>query len=156
MQRQNEITEMFVKQQNLSHLPQRDIPIFTGNLMEYRTFVRAFEHAIDTKTESSRDKLYYLEQYTGGEAKDLVRSCVHMEPNKSYKKAWDLLHKEFGDELKIASAYIDKMLNWSLIKTEDGKALKTYALFLIGCRNVMEDLEYMDEMDNPTNIRVVI
>lgn len=56
-----------------------------------------------------------------------------MEPNKGYKKAWDLLHKEFGDELKIASAYIDKMLNWLPIKTEDGKALKTYALFLIGC-----------------------
>ncbi|KAL0150819.1 hypothetical protein M9458_051514 [Cirrhinus mrigala] len=156
MQRQNEIIEMFVRQQNVSHLPPRDIPIFSGNLMEYRTFVRAFEHAIDNKTENARDKLYYLEQYTGGEAKDLVRSCVHMEPNKGYKKAWDLLHKEFGDELKIASAYIDKMLNWAQIKQEDGKALKTYALFLIGCRNVMEDLEYMDEMDNPTNVRIVI
>lgn len=66
------------------------------------------------------------------------------------------MHKEFGDELKIASAYIDKVLNWSQIKAEDGKALKMYALFLIGCRNVMEDLDYMDEMDNPTNIRIVI
>lgn len=132
MQRQNEIAEMFVKQLNLSHLPHRDIPIVTGNLMEYRTFVKAFEHGIDTKMDSAREKFYYLEQYTGGEAKYFVCSCVHMEPNKGYKKAWDLFHKEFGDKLKIANAYTDKVLNWSQIKTDDGKALKTYALFLIG------------------------
>lgn len=111
---------------------------------------------LSTPKQSARDKLYYLEQYTGGEAKDRVHNCVHMEPNKGYKEAWDLLHKEFGDELKIASAYIDKVLNWSHIKSEDGKALKTYALFLFECQNVTEDLDYMDEKDNPKYIRIVI
>lgn len=56
----------------------------------------------------------------------------------------------------IASAYIDKALKWPQIKAEDGKALKTYALFLTGCRNTMQDVELMEEMDNPTNMRLVI
>ena len=56
----------------------------------------------------------------------------------------------------IASAYIDKALQWPQIKTEDGKALNAYAVFLTGCRNTMEDVAFMEEMDNPTNMRMVV
>lgn len=67
MQWQNEITKMLVKQQDAFHLPKRDIHVFKGDPLVYKSFIRAFEHAIDSKTESSRDKLYYLEQYISGE-----------------------------------------------------------------------------------------
>lgn len=60
------ITEMLVKQQNMSLLPHKDIPVFKGDPLTYRSFIRAFEHAVDIKTDSYQDKLYYLEQYTGG------------------------------------------------------------------------------------------
>lgn len=56
----------------------------------------------------------------------------------------------------IARAYIEKALKWPQIKSDDGKALSAYALFLIGCRNTLEDGESMEEMDNPTNMRAVI
>ncbi|KAJ8397142.1 hypothetical protein AAFF_G00009960 [Aldrovandia affinis] len=73
-----------------------------------------------------------------------------------YKEAKRLLHKHYGDELRIASAYIDKALQWPQIKSEDGKALNAYAMFLVGCRNTMEDIESLEEMDNPTNLRTVV
>lgn len=56
----------------------------------------------------------------------------------------------------IASAYIDKALSWPQIKSEDGKALSTYAVFLTGCRNTMEAVDFMEEMDNSTNMRIVV
>ncbi len=34
--------------------------------------------------------------------------------------------------------------------------LSAYALFLTGCHNTMQDVDYMAEMDNPTNMRVII
>lgn len=37
MQRQNEITEMLLKQQNLSHLPQRDVPVFKSDPLIYKS-----------------------------------------------------------------------------------------------------------------------
>lgn len=67
-----------------------------------------------------------------------------------------LLLSLWPDELMIASAYIDKALKWPQIKSEDGKALNTYAVFLTGCCNTMEDVEFMEEMDNPTNMRIVV
>ncbi len=156
MHRQNEITELLVKQQSLSQLPQRDVPVFSGDPLVYISFIRAFEHSIENKTNNPQDRLYYLEQFTSGEPQALVRSCEHMSPTKGYKEAKHLLHLHYGNELKIATAYLEKALKWPQIKTEDSKGMKTYALFLIGCRNTMADVEFMDEMNNPTNMRTVL
>ena len=64
MQRQNVITELLVKQQQLSQLPTKDIPVFKGDALQYKSFIRAFEHAIDLKTDNDQDKLYFLEVYS--------------------------------------------------------------------------------------------
>ena len=79
-----------------------------------------------------------------------------MQPEKGYREARLLLQEQYGDELKIAMAFIDKALKWPQIKTDDAKGLHAYALFLIGCRNTMQDVDYMDEMDNPTNMRAIL
>lgn len=87
MQRQNVITELLVKQQQLSQLPTRDISVFKGDALQYKSFMRAFEHAIEQKTDNDQDKLYFLEQFTDGEPQELVRSCAHMTPSKGYREA---------------------------------------------------------------------
>lgn len=51
---------------------------------------------------------------------------------------------------------MEKALRWPQIKPELGKALDAYALFQIGCRNTMDDTEVVEEMNNPTNMRLVI
>lgn len=79
-----------------------------------------------------------------------------MRADKGYREARRLLQQHYGDELQIATAYINKALEWPPIKAEDRKALNAYALFLIGCRNTMNDIEFMDEMDNPSNMKTVI
>ena len=155
MQRQTDITELLVRNQQLSRLPQRDIPLFHGDPLEFMTFIRAFQHAIDSRAESSEDKLYFLEQYTRGEPKDLVKSCQHMPADRGYTEAMRLLHDRYGNVLKIASSLMEKAFKWPQIRSEDGKALSTFSLFLLSCRNTMEDIEFMDELDNPTNMRVI-
>ena len=68
-----------------------------------------------------------------------------------------LLQEHFGNEFKIAAAYIGKALAWPTItKAEDIKALQAYALFLRGCANVMEELQYMQELDLPSNMKMVV
>ena len=156
MQTQNVITELLVKQQQLSQLPTRDIPVFKSDALQFKSFIRAFEHAIDQKTDNDQDRLYLLEQYTAGEAQVLVRSCTQMTPSRGYCEAKQLLHKHYGDKLRIASAYVDEALKWPQVKSVDGKALSAYAMFLIGCLNTMKDIEYLDEMDNPTNLRTMV
>lgn len=42
------------------------------------------------------------------------------------------------------------------VKSDNGKALAAYAMILIGCCNSVEDIKFLEEMDNPTNLRTVI
>ncbi len=155
MQRQNEITAALVQQQLSMSLPARDIPVFDGNPLEYRAFIRAFEHGVEDRANKA-DSLYFLEQFTRGQPRELVRSCQHMVPERGYALAKELLHEHFGNEFKIAAAYTEKALAWPPVKSEDVKALQAYSLFLQGCCNMMKELEYMTELDTPTTIRSVM
>ncbi len=155
MQRQNEITAALVQQQLLMSLPSRDIPVFEGDPLQYRSFIRAFEHNIESKANKA-DCLYFLEQFTKGQPRELVRSCQHMMPDRGYDMAKQLLQEHFGNEFKIASSYIEKALAWPAVKSEDVKALQAYALFLRNCCNVMTELQHMKELDMPTNMRMIM
>lgn len=79
-----------------------------------------------------------------------------MDANTGFVEAKRLLKVHFGDEMKIANAYMGKALNWSSIKAEDGKALHSYALFLRGCCNAMRDLQDMEECDLPSNWMLIV
>ncbi len=156
LQRQNEITALLVEQQTSHLLPPREIPCFDGDPLQYRTFVRAFVHCVEKNTRNKGDCLYFLEKYTRGQPKDLVRSCQHMPPDRGYDMARYLLEQHFGDEYKITAAYMEKVLSWPVVKSEDGKSLQAYALFLRECCNAMENVQYMRELNMPANMKTLI
>nr|XP_054607751.1 uncharacterized protein LOC129167238 [Nothobranchius furzeri] len=156
MQKQNEITAMLVQHQLSATLPQREIPVFDGNPLQCISFFKAFEHCVEGKTSSYQDCLYFLEQYTRGQPRELVRSCMHMPSQQGYQKAKGLLMEHFGNEHKIATAYMDKVICWPAIKTEEIQALQDFALFLRGCCNAMSDIHYMEELNLPSYMRQVI
>ena len=56
-----------------------------------------------------------------------------------------LLQKHYGDELTIASVYIEIALNWPQIRSEDGKGLKAYTVFFlqVNGRVYLESIEGM-------------
>lgn len=156
LRRQNEITEMLIKQQRLALLPSRDIPVFDGDPLHFGTFIRAFQQGIDSKTDNVQDKLYYLEQYTSGQPRQLVRSCLHMEPSMGYRKAMEQLEWHFGNKMKITAAFMSKALGWCPIKAEDGAVLRSYLLFLQSCYNTMSEINYVDELENAANMQIIV
>lgn len=98
----------------------------------------------------------FLEQFTRGQPRELVRSCQHMIPDRGYQLAKELLQEHFGNEYRIAAVYMEKALAWPAVRAEDVRALQAFSLFLRGCFNVMEELQYMQELDMPTNMRAIM
>ena len=153
---QNRIVELLAHNQNRNKLPQPRILVFDGIPMEYRSFVRAFESLIESRTFNNTDRLYYLEQFTAGDVKELVRSCHHLPSDVGYDEARRLLEKKFGDEYRIASAYETKALNWPNIKAEDGVALNRFSVFLTSCKNALAGSRYVSKFDQPGNIQKLV
>lgn len=101
--------------------------------LAFTSFIKAFDHAIDSRTDIRHDaaKLHFLEQYTRDEPRDLVKSCQHMPASHGYDQALRLLNEQYGNEVKIASALMEKAFMWPKIESEDGKALLRKMCFLI-------------------------
>lgn len=83
-------------------------------------------------------------------------SCQHKDPEHGYIVSKALLQEHFGNDYKIAMAYIKKALAWPTIKSEDAKSLQAYALFLRGCCSAMEELHHMQESNMPSNMKTVV
>ena len=97
-------------------LPQPELPVFTGDPIEYCDFIRAFENLVERKTSSSSARLYYLLQYTSGHVQDLVQSCLTMREDVGYSAARRLLAERYGQPFKIATAYVDRVINGQPIR----------------------------------------
>lgn len=156
MQKQNYIAALLVQQNLCAVLPSRNISVFDGDPLQYRSFIKAFENGVEAKTDKWSDRLHCLEQYTRGQPKDLVHICQHLPSEQGYHRAKSLLAEHFGNEYKIAAAYMEKTLNWTPVKSEDIKGLQSFSLFLRGCANLTEHLMHMKELDLPSNMRSII
>ena len=153
-QQQNKIA--LAAQQKKSILPQQRVPIFDGDPMEYGAFVRAFQKIIESKTSSSSEMLYYLEQFTSCDVKELVRSCHYLPPERGYQEARRLMKKKFGDDYRIVAAYETKALNWPDVRAEDSTSLDRFSIFLMRCQNAMECSKYLTKLEQPDTIQKLV
>ena len=160
------IMRIIEEQTNLSHhqdqsvqsltLPKPDVPVFSGEPMEYATFIRAFENMIVEKTTSNSTRLHFLVQYTAGDVHELMRSCFAMAPDEGYVQARALLQNRYGQPYRVASAFVDKLTKGPAIKSEDSNALHKFYILLTSCSNTLQNIGYMSKVENPDNLRAVI
>lgn len=156
LQKQNNISDLLIKQQKAAQLPAREIPIFDGDPLKYTVFIQAFKHCVEDKCANKGDCLYFLERYTRGRPQELIQTCLHMAPEIGFERAKALLNEHFGNEMKLTNAYMNKVLTWPNIKVENLSLLQEYALFLRGCSNAMLALANLNELNMSSNMKTVI
>ena len=137
-------------------LPQPEIPTFSGDPIEFQNFICAFENLIEFKTENDSARLYYLIQYMTGNVRELMRSCLSINEHNGYVEARRLLKQKYGQNYKIATAYVDRVTNGPSIKSEDGEALQKFSIFLTSCKNALKDIGYLSKIENPDRIRKIV
>ncbi len=49
-----------------------------------------------------------------------------MSADQGYDRAKNLLEEHFGSEIKVTVAYMEKVMGWPMIKSEDVDALESF------------------------------
>ena len=142
--------------QTQMRLPTPQVPKFSGDPLEYASFIMAFEARILPYVTTEANKLYYLDQQLEGCAKELIQGCIFMDANRGYTEARHLLHMEYGDPFKVPTAYIEKANNWPNLKADDGQGLRTLSHFLTKCTNAMQNITHMNVLNHPTNMQPIV
>lgn len=141
----------------LSHmsLPNVEIPMFSGDPVQFPRFMSAIENLIETKVTNNSSRLYYLMQHTSGDVKDLIASYLY-NPVDGYHEAKSMLQKLYGHPFKVANAYMQKVMQWNVIKGEDRQGLQKFSLFLKTCENTLNEIGYSTKSDSHEFLRGVI
>ena len=147
------LNELMVKTIRLQAAPKVEIDSFSGDPLEYDYFIQNFKDVVENLVEEPRQRFIRLLSHTEGEAKKLIRHCVHEDNKACYEKALNLLQKEYGDSFKVACAYLEKLNNWPQIKNNDAGALKELHRFLL--QIVTYEKKGILSLDSPLTIRNV-
>ena len=115
----------------IQNAPKVDIDCFSGNILEYQYFVATFREVVERCVPDERGRLARLIQHTSGEAKELIRHCIHDNPTSCYSNAMSLLRKQYGDPHRISVAYLKELRNWPMIKGNDSSAFRAFNRLLI-------------------------
>lgn len=137
----------------------RPYHIGNGNPLEYNAFLRAFQHSVEEKTTNSKDRLYYLEQYTRGRGEANTMVCSRMcnvNAEAANVKAREMLEKAFGNKYCITDAIIGKAEDWPEIKADEVGKLPSLSLCLKELLNTARDLEQYHKINHSNIIRMVV
>ena len=149
-------TDLLLEQQQQSLLPSLTVAKFSGDPMEYFTFIRRFESQVEAKVSLNDVRLQYLEQYLQGEPKDLIKGCLHLDRHSGYLKAKMLLNENYGDPYEIPNAYLKRINEWPCIRPGDELALDRFSIFLSPCRSAMSTLTYLSILNHPHNLQRMV
>ena len=152
----NETSAILARNQTIAMLPPKELEPFDGDHLKFSPFLRAFNQVIVERVSNYVDRMHYLEQYTRGKARDIVRSCSYMDPRDGFEHAMKLLTEKYGNEYHVAQSFSKKMREWPPLKQEDGAAMEEFATFLLGCQNYMQGLSSLSHLDNVTEIKMLV
>ena len=109
---------------NQQNAPELDTDTFDGIPMEFHYFMTIFHEVVERKVDDARGRLTRLIKFTKGEAKEMVKTCIHLPPEVGFKTAKRLLHEKYGDPHKIGAAYRNQIKIWPQIKAGDSDAYR--------------------------------
>ena len=135
-------------------LPSTELRPFSGEVKEFRLFMKAFEARIASKTDDEGELLFYLEQFTRGKANQLVRSCLHLQEG-GFVEAKRLLETRYGNKIRLIDSYVEEVRVWARISSGDVEGLDRFVLFLTEIKNAMSGVT-LGEFEHPSTLRLIL
>ena len=85
-----------------------------------------------------------------------MRSCLTMNAEDGYREARRLLKERYGQDYKIASAYIDRVTTGPPIRAERVDDLRKFSILITSCKNALKDIGYLRRINNPDVLKKIV
>ena len=147
------LNELMMQTMKLQAAPKVEIDIFYGDPLEYSYFLENFKDVVENLIDDPKQRLLRLLKYTDGDAKQLIKHCVHEQRETCYETALSLLQKEYGSPQRIACAYHERLKNWPQIRANDAVGMKSLYRFLLRCLSYQKSGKI--DLNSPLTIRSI-
>ncbi|CAB3990870.1 Hypothetical predicted protein [Paramuricea clavata] len=140
-----EIQRQQVELMKMMSLPTPKPPVFSGNILAYPKWTLAFDALIDGEAVNPAHKLYYLGEYTSGQAQKMIDGLLGLQSDDAYKRARQILQERFGDPYKIYQAYNERLKSWPVCSK--ASELQEFSDFLVTVQETMKTVKHLKDFD---------
>ena len=136
-----------------SSLPKKKLPVFSGEVIEWRSFWDRFSSAVDRRDIPAVDKLDHLMSCLKGPAKDCVRG-IQVTPS-NYQVVLKILKKNYGDPSRLVGLYSEAIVDLPVVGERDLKGLRSLLRDFEGNLRVLKQLlEEITGVSNAGEVKV--
>ena len=150
------LTQLLTEQTRRYLLPALEPRVFKGDIEEFSLWMKSFECYIEARTTSPAERLHFLTQYTGGEARSAIHGLLHLQTEDAYTRAKKLLTDRYGNDFITANTYKRRLREWPAVRNGDGKALRQLADFLEHLLMASEEVVGLRVLDEPSEIGQIL
>ena len=93
-------------------------------------------------------KLTCLIKYTKGDAKEIIKHCVHQPPAQGFSNAKALLERKYGNPHDIMTMHKKEIKTWPQFKSGDADSFQKFFNFFIKCESIMQSSQ-CNSFDTP-------
>ena len=111
--------------------PEVELDKFSGNPLEYQYFSTMFREVVERKIRDPVGRLAQLIKFTDGEAKDLIKHCIHLAPNTGYDTAIILLKKRYSNPHLLLASNRKEIKPLAPVKPGDAMGFRKLHNFLL-------------------------
>ena len=95
-----------------------------------------FEEVVARKIKDPVGSLTRLIKFTDGEAKDLIKHCIHLTPDIGYDAAITLLNKRYGNPHLLLASYRNEIKSLAPVKPGDAMVFRKLHNCVLNCENL--------------------
>ena len=132
-------------------LPKAHISEFTGDPVNYWSFINNFKVNVASKLSDDNARLQYLLQLCKGKARACIENCALLESG-GYEIAMNVLRKQFGQPHMILNGLINEMLNRKRISNGDGEGLWNLVSVMKKCEVTLNQMGYLNDLNSTTTL----
>lgn len=112
-----------------NRLPIPEPTIFTGDALKFGHWKSSFQMLIERKNIPTTEKLFFLQRYVGGRAKEAIEGYFMIDADDAYQAAWNHLQERYGKPFVIAKAFRDKIYSWPKMASRESGDLRKFVDF---------------------------
>ena len=133
---QEGVANMIFKLFQQQGAPEVEVDKFSGNPLKYQYFYTMFKEVVERKIKDPVGRFTRLIKFTDGEAKDLIKHCIHLTPEIGYHTVITLLNKKYDNPHLLLASYMKEIKSPAPIKPGDAMGFRKFHNFVLKCENV--------------------
>lgn len=143
-----ELVKVLAEAISANRLPIPEPNIFSGDPLKFNHWKSSFHTLIEKKNIPATEKIFFLQKYVGGAAKEALEGYFLTDSEDSYYAAWDLLNERYGEPFVIAKAFRDKLHSWPKLGSRESADLRKFVDFLRSCKSAMAHNESLNVLND--------